>query len=214
MLPAGRWAVMPAPSPPRARFPASPTSPTTSRAAGLPIRGREVPPLVPPRPWRPDEHRSPALPTRSGAVPAAGASAAGRSFLRRGGSRPAARRGLRESGPRPARRRGAAPPPCPLRAAGTSPRPGGLTQIRRCAGQRAACSPSSAGSAPSQPSETTTTTAPRAMPRRPWTSRNSLITRHRRVPPTVRVRPPLLGSGPVGVPDARCPGHPGQPRWP
>ena len=30
-----------------------------------------------------------------------------------------------ESGPRPARRRGAAPPPCPLRAAGTSPRPGG-----------------------------------------------------------------------------------------
>ena len=87
----------------------------------------------------------------------------------------------------------------------------GLTQIRRCASSgRAACSPSSAGSAPSQPSETTTTTAPRAMPRRPWTSRNSLTRQH--------ACADLSGcglrrsaQGLVGVPRRQCPGHPGQP---
>lgn len=61
----------------------------------------------------------------------------------------------------------------------------GLTQMTRWASRRsrAICSPSRTGSARSQPSETITTTAPRAIPRRPSVSRNSLTDAPIRVPP-------------------------------
>ena len=61
----------------------------------------------------------------------------------------------------------------------------GLAQTIRCAirDSRAICSPSSAGSPVSQPSEMISTTAPRAMPRAPYRSLNSLTAAPILVPP-------------------------------
>ena len=60
----------------------------------------------------------------------------------------------------------------------------GFTQTMRCARResRAISRPTSPGSPRSQPSERITTTAPRAMPRRPWRSLNSLSASPMRVP--------------------------------